>query len=132
MVRRIHFFDPPQRFVAGNCRASRAADVLPAGPRLGHITRVALEKVQVQLLAEKIDQMLDDLVDDGTAGVDIPTAPAEVEPDSDPLDQPLVEEFRVGNLRLGWHESPHGRDRGVQLRRPGTRSRRRRRSPGRV
>lgn len=107
MARRIHFFDPPDRFVAGT--------VGPAGQRTfflqardsTRVTSVALEKVQVQLLAEKIDEMLDELIADGTAGVEIPGPPPPDEADTDPLDQPLVEEFRVGNLRLGWHTDSH-------------------------
>jgi len=107
MVRRIHFFDPPERFVAGTVGPPGQRTFFLQARDSSHITSVALEKVQVQLLAEKIDQMLDELAADGTAGVEIPVSPAEVEPDSDPLDQPLVEEFRVGNLRLGWHTESH-------------------------
>jgi len=103
MPRRIHFYDPPQRFVAGT--------VGPPGQRTfflqarddSQITSVVLEKVQVELLARKIDEMLDDLTTEQTS-VAIPAAPSAEEADTDPLDQPIVEEFRVGNLRLGWHE----------------------------
>jgi uncharacterized repeat protein (TIGR03847 family) len=104
MVRRIHFFDPPERFVAGTVGPPGQRTFFLQARDSSHITSVALEKVQVQLLAEKIDQMLDDLAEDGTTDATIPTAEAGGIADNDPLDQPLVEEFRVGNLRLGWHE----------------------------
>ncbi len=104
MPRRIHFYDPPQRFVAGTVGPPGQRTFFLQARDASRITSVALEKVQVELLAEKIDQMLDDLVDDGATAAAIPTAEPQDLADTDPLDQPLVEEFRVGNLRLGWHE----------------------------
>src|ERR1700712_2377060 len=104
MPRRIHFYDPPQRFVAGTVGPPGSRTFFLQARDASRITTVALEKVQVELLAEKIDQMLDDLAEDGTTDASIPTAEIGENADNDPLDQPLVEEFRVGNLRLGWHE----------------------------
>jgi uncharacterized repeat protein (TIGR03847 family) len=60
---------------------------------------VALEKVQVALLAEKLDELLVEA--HRRFGVELPaaeTAPA----DNEPLDTPLDEEFRVGTLGLAF------------------------------
>ncbi len=100
MPRRIHFYDPPQRFVAGTVGSPGGRTFFLQARDSTRITTVALEKVQVQLLAEKIDEMLDELAEMGQRGAEPAVDPA----DNDPLEQPLVEEFRVGNLRLGWHE----------------------------
>lgn len=89
----IEYVDP-QRFVAGT--------VGPAGQRTfflqavdgRRVTSVSLEKTQVALLAERIDELLDNL--DATA--DVPA----VEPDNAPLSTPIDDEFRVGTMTLAW------------------------------
>lgn len=62
---------------------------------------VALEKEQVRILAERLDDLLDQLSDSGVPADVIPARPS-VPPDVDPLDAPIVEEFRVGAMALGW------------------------------
>lgn len=64
----------------------------------GRTVSVALEKVQVSLLADRLKDLIDELrrqVDD---------LPQESAPQEDvgPLDLPLEEEFRVGALALAW------------------------------
>ncbi len=84
----------PDRFVAGT--------VGPAGQRTfflqatdgRRVTSVSLEKAQVEMLAERIGEMLEAL--DDTA--DLPSAPI----DNDPLTTPIDDEFRVGTLTLAW------------------------------
>ena len=53
---------------------------------------VALEKVQVTVLAEKLEELLDQIV-----GAPAPRCPAGAA-DNEPLEQPVDEEFRVGTL----------------------------------
>jgi uncharacterized repeat protein (TIGR03847 family) len=63
------------------------------------VISVALEKVQVAALAERLEELLDEA---RRRGGEVPTvAPQELE-DVAPLDQPIVEEFRVGTLALAW------------------------------
>jgi uncharacterized repeat protein (TIGR03847 family) len=60
-----------------------------------------LEKFQVSLLAERIDELLDEVLrrTGGPAdSLDVPTAPT----DDKPLDLPLMEDFRVGAIALAW------------------------------
>jgi uncharacterized repeat protein (TIGR03847 family) len=99
MTHQVHAFEPPERFVAGT--------VGPPGERTfflqarggGRLVTVALEKVQVALLAEKLDELLVEA--NRRFGVELPA----VEPtpaDNEPLDIPLDEEFRVGTLGLAF------------------------------
>lgn len=102
MARAVFEFDPPERFVVGT--------VGPPGERVfylqarggGRLTSVALEKAQVAVLAERVEQLLDEVLrlSGGTAPVPA-MAPAELA-DTGPLEQPLVEEFRVGTMSLAW------------------------------
>ncbi len=92
-------FDPPDRFVLGTVgQPGERAFFLQAtdGER---VVTVALEKVQAQLLAERLDDLLDEI---RRRGFEVPiVAPPELE-DVAPLDQPILEEFRVGTLALKW------------------------------
>jgi len=101
----VHSFDPPERFVAGT--------VGPPGQRtfflqarLGErVTSVALEKQQVSVLAERIDELLDDVMRSAEVETTIPAvAPVDLE-DSNPLEQPIEEEFRAGTMTLSWDTS---------------------------
>jgi len=99
MTHQVYAFEPPERFVAGT--------VGPPGERTfflqarggGRLVSVALEKVQVALLAEKLDELLVEA--HRRFGVELP--PLEEAPgDNEPLDTPLDEEFRVGTLGLAF------------------------------
>src|SRR3954447_14322251 len=99
MTHQVYAFEPPERFVAGT--------VGPPGERTfflqarggGRLVSVALEKVQVALLAEKLDELLVEA--NRRFGVDLPTTDL-TSSDNEPLDTPLDEEFRVGTLGLGF------------------------------
>ena len=99
MPRRRFVFDPPERFIAGT--------IGPAGQRTfylqarsgGRIVSVSLEKVQVAVLAERLDALLEELDRRGLATVITDAAGAE---DTGPLDEPINEVFRAGTLTLGW------------------------------
>src|SRR3954451_16547292 len=99
MAHQVYAFEPPERFVAGT--------VGPPGERTfflqarggGRLVSVALEKVQVALLAEKLDELL--IEANRRFGVELP--PAELSStDNEPLETPLDEEFRVGTLGLAF------------------------------
>ena len=99
MPRQIFFFDPPDRFVAGTVGQPGERTFFLQASALGRVTSVALEKTQVAVLAERLEELLDEA---RRRGGDIPTlGPQELE-DVAPLDQPIVEEFRVGTLALAW------------------------------
>lgn len=96
-MRQLYVFDRPTRFVTGTVGVPgertfylQAVD----GPR---VVSVALEKQQVVVLADKLEQLLDEIVErTGTA------TPAE-NTDTDALSQPIDEEFRVAAMGLAWN-----------------------------
>jgi len=95
----VHRHDPPDRFVVGTV-GEPGARTFYLQARSGRlVTSVSLEKEQVAILAERIGVLLDELI--RTGDVLAPDATAG-EPDVDPLEQPLIEEFRVGTMTLSW------------------------------
>lgn len=73
----------------------------------GQLTSVAFEKQQAIVLAERIDQLLNEVRASRDPHNIVPEfAPVELL-DTDSLDMPLMEEFRVGAMALGWDESAH-------------------------
>jgi uncharacterized repeat protein (TIGR03847 family) len=103
MPRRRYIFDPPDRFVAGTIGEPGDRTFFLQAREGGRIVSVALEKVQVAVLAERLGALLDELDQRGiaeTADADV-VAAASV-PESEPLDEPLNEAFRAGSLTLGW------------------------------
>ncbi|WP_203566717.1 DUF3090 domain-containing protein [Aestuariimicrobium ganziense] len=100
MARLTHRYHFPDRFVAGTIgRPGERVFYLQA--RDGNrISSVLCEKEQVQILAEHIARILDGLSE---LGNEPPIPPVlEVSSDLGPLDQPLVEDFRVGTMTLAW------------------------------
>ena len=65
---------------------------------------VALEKVQVAALAERLDDLLDELEQRGVEGAAEDELPA-VDGAGEPLDEPINEAFRAATLSLGWDGS---------------------------
>ena len=98
----MHEFDPPERFVAGTVgEPGSRTFFLQArqGPRL---VSVALEKQQVAVLAERIDELLDEVMASSGNHTMIPAvAPVGLD-DSGPLEQPIDEQFRAGTMTLSW------------------------------
>jgi uncharacterized repeat protein (TIGR03847 family) len=101
----VFFYDPPERFVAGTVgEPGQRAFYLQASAR-GRVTSVLLEKTQVAALAERVEELLDEVVRRSGGSTAVPAvAPSEMI-DSAPLDMPVVEEFRVGTMALAWDES---------------------------
>jgi uncharacterized repeat protein (TIGR03847 family) len=95
MPRQVFLFDPPERFVAGTVGLPGERTFFLQASGAGRTVSVALEKVQVRLLAERLEDLLETVERGGG-----PVEPA-VE-DNEPLDAPVEEEFRVGNMGLAW------------------------------
>jgi uncharacterized repeat protein (TIGR03847 family) len=94
----MFFFDPPDRFVAGTIGEPGQRTFFLQARKASQVVSVVLEKVQVQVLAERLDQLLDELEARGIT----PPATDGASVDSEPLDEPLVEAFRATTLTLGW------------------------------
>lgn len=102
MPRRLYVFDLPDRFVAGTVGQPGNRTFFLQARDGGRVVSVVLEKVQVAVLADRLNQLLDELERRGvTAGVaEVGVRP--VAEDVAPLDEPVVEAFRAGTLTLGW------------------------------
>lgn len=111
MPRQVFDYDPPDRFVAGTVgpvgqrtfflQARGVPDgAVATGSPL--VVSVALEKQQVSALAERVEELLDEVVrrTGGTASVPA-VAPSDTD-DLEPMDTPIEEEFRVGTMSLVW------------------------------
>src|SRR3954452_18383864 len=100
MTHQVHAFEPPERFVAGTVGEPGDRTFFLQARGGGRVVSVALEKVQVSLLAEKLEELLTEA--GRRFGVDLPDAPALAMHDNEPLDTPVDEEFRVGTLGLAF------------------------------
>lgn len=101
----VHLFDPPERFVAGTVGDPGQRTFFLQARAGSRVTAVALEKQQVQILGERVGELLDELISqDPAAAASVPALPPVSLLDNDPLEQPLVEEFRAGTITLSWDE----------------------------
>jgi uncharacterized repeat protein (TIGR03847 family) len=104
MAGQLFDFDYPDRFVAGTVGQPGERTFYLQATSGARICSVALEKVQVAALAEKVDELLDEVRRRQGADSVVPaTAPPELE-DVAPLSTPIEEEFRAGVLALAWDE----------------------------
>jgi uncharacterized repeat protein (TIGR03847 family) len=99
MARRIYDFGNPDRFVAGTVGQPGNRTFFLQARRGSALVSVVLEKVQVQVLAERMALLLAEVA---RRGIRVPEALAPGEDDAAPLDEPLVEAFRVGTMTLAW------------------------------
>ncbi len=98
----IHGYDPPERFVTGTVGPPGQRTFFLQARSGSRLTSVSVEKQQVAVLAERIDQLLDEVMASAASRTVIPAvAPLGME-DDDPLDQPIEEEFRGGTMTLSW------------------------------
>lgn len=103
MARLLLVFDQPDRFVAGTVGQPGERQFFLQARDGARVVSVGLEKQQVQVLAERVDGLLDEVVRRTGGEAPVPaTAPLGSE-DLDPLDPPVTEEFRVGAMALGWN-----------------------------
>jgi uncharacterized repeat protein (TIGR03847 family) len=101
----IHEFDPPERFIVGTVGQPGQRTFFLQARSGSRIVSVALEKQQVAALAERVDELLDQVLDDGSSGEIVPAvAPHDLD-DQAPLEQPIEEEFRAGTMTLSWDPS---------------------------
>lgn len=97
MPRHIHLHDPVERFVVGTVGLPGERTFYLQARTGAQITSVVMEKQQVSMLAERLAEVLTDVAE--RLGVEVPEPGS---PDLDPLELPLVEEFRVGAIAFGW------------------------------
>jgi uncharacterized repeat protein (TIGR03847 family) len=102
VARQVFSHDPPDRFVVGTVgEPGQRTFYLQA--RSGPLsTSVALEKQQVQILAERVEELLDEVVRRSGGSAPIPAVSPDGLEDLAPLEMPVTEEFRVGAMSLAW------------------------------
>lgn len=98
MTRRVFSFERPDRFVCGALGKPGQRTFFLQASRGPQVVSVALEKAQVAVLAERLGHLLLALRERGVGLADKPAGEA----DTGPLVEPVVEQFRVGTLTLGW------------------------------
>jgi len=97
MARIVNTFDPVERFVVGTVgEPGERSFFLQA--RSGHrLTSVLLEKSQVVAIADRLEILLREL-----RRIDPSVVIERLPRDDQPLEAPIVEEFRVGIVSLSW------------------------------
>src|SRR6201982_909769 len=98
----VSFYAPPERFVAGAVGQPGERVFYLQATSNSRVTSVVLEKFQVSLLAERIDELLDEVLRRTGGSSDVPAAAPAALQDDAPLDLPLLEDFRVGAIALAW------------------------------
>lgn len=88
-------FIHPQRFVSGTVGEPGAREFFLQARDASRLEGVAIEKQQVELLAERVAELLDEV----GADRDVPAVP----PDNDPLELPVDPMFRVGSMSAAWN-----------------------------
>ncbi|WP_338776816.1 DUF3090 domain-containing protein [Streptomyces sp. DG1A-41] len=102
MSRQVFLYDHPERFVAGTVGLPGRRSFFLQASAGSRVTSVALEKTQVAALAERMDELLDEVVRRSGGSAAVPAVvPSEIT-DTAPLDTPIEEEFRVGTMALAW------------------------------
>lgn len=100
----VHRYDAPDRFVAGTVGQPGERAFFLQAREGNRITSVACEKQQVSVLAEHLERVLNEVVRRSSGPADVPPS-ARRTSDTDPLDAPITEEFRVGTMTIAWDPS---------------------------
>ena len=101
----VHGFDWPDRVVVGAVGDPGSRTFYLQARSGNRVVSVSLEKEQSALLAEKIEEILDQLMRAEGNPVSVPAVTPIELVDNDPLEQPVDAEFRTGVMSLGWDPS---------------------------
>ncbi|MFP5335230.1 MAG: DUF3090 domain-containing protein [Actinomycetes bacterium] len=102
MPRQLYEYDPPDRFVAGTVGEPGQRSFYLQASAGDRVTTVALEKQQVSALAERVDELLDEVLRRTGGAAPVPAVAPVGSEDTEPLVMPVEEEFRVGTMSLAW------------------------------
>jgi uncharacterized repeat protein (TIGR03847 family) len=95
-MRQLFLFERPSRFVAGTVGTPGERTFYLQAVDAQRVVSVALEKQQVAVLADRLEELLDQIV--ARTGTALPAGEA----DNEALEQPVDEEFRVAAMGLAW------------------------------
>lgn len=99
MPRRVYNFEDPDRFIAGAVGQPGNRTFCLQARESNTLVSVVLEKAQVAALAQRLTELLDEV---RRRGVEVPSEPRDEDRDTAPLEEPIVEAFRVGTMALIW------------------------------
>jgi len=105
MSRQLFFFDRPRRFVVGTVGEPGERVFFLQASDGGRVVSVALEKAQVSVLVQRIEELLAELAtraDEPDPTTAEAGADSDGEPDTAPLENPIDEEFRVAAMGLAY------------------------------
>ncbi|SRR5580765_618463 len=91
-------YDPPERFVVGTVGPPGQRTFFLQARAGARLTSVSIEKLQVSVLADKVNDLLDQVGAPDGDSLTLVVGPA----DTAALDTPIEDEFRVNTLALMW------------------------------
>lgn len=101
-MRKIISHLEPDRFVSGTIGQPGERVFFIQVKSGNNITSVIVEKSQVAILAERIDTLLNQIMQENDNDAQVPEKYDANLLDLEPLEAPITEEFRVGVMSLGW------------------------------
>lgn len=101
----VHRFDWPDRFVVGTIGAPGERTFYLQARTGREVVSVAIEKMQAAALADGVDHLLDQVMAEEGNPASVPPRAPEGLRDDDPLDGPVFEQFRAGEMTLGFDAS---------------------------
>ncbi len=101
----VHGFDWPDRLVIGTVGQPGERTFYIQARAGKQLVSVSMEKQQSAALAERIEEVLDELMAEDGNPFSVPALTPEGLVDNDPLEQPVEEQFRAGAMGLGWDPS---------------------------
>jgi len=100
----VYEYRYPERFVAGTVGLPGQRTFYLQARDGTRVTSVTLEKQQVAVLAQRLDELLDTIMRRSAGAAPIPAVAPTVAVDMEQLDGPVEEQFRVGTMGLGWDD----------------------------
>ena len=103
MPRQVYVYENPERFIAGAVGQPGSRTFFLQARAGLRMTSVVAEKRQVSVLAERLNELLDEVARRGDQDPALAMAgEGEATLDNGPLETPIDEEFRVGTMSLSW------------------------------
>ena len=100
----VYEYVEPRRFVAGTVGEPGHRTFYLQAHDGARTTSVSIEKSQVAILADRLDDLLDALVRQSGGALPVPAVVSAEQQDLAPLETPIEDEFRVVGLSLLWDD----------------------------